>query len=220
MNILKGKRKRGIAPLFFALIMLFFVSGCKKDFQPEACFTTSNSQYTIYDNIEFDNCTSEGSTYKWDFDDGTTSSGINPVHNYDQPGEYRVSLKASSQNDEFQDFAYKVIEILQPVVSLWRIDYVEQRCFVSSDSTVTTTTANGGNNFLKVKREGDFRLNIGNIDDQGDWSYNQTTLTLADTIYQVKTLNEEEMVLMREFSADNNCPNGSEKEYFLTRQTN
>lgn len=196
------------------------MAGCKKDFQPEACFTTSNNQYTIYDNIEFDNCTSEGSTYKWDFGDGTTSTQINPVHKYDQPGEYRVSMKASSKNDEFQDFAYKVLEILEPVVGLWRVDNVKHTCFINTDSAVTSTTANGSNNFLKVKREGDFRFNIGNKDDQGEWSYNQTSLDLADTTYQVKTLNEEEMVLMRELSPDDKCPNGSEKQYFLTRQTN
>jgi hypothetical protein len=218
--MLIGKRKARFIPLCFTVGALLLVAGCKKDFQPEACFTTSNNQYTIYDNIEFDNCTSEGSTYKWDFGDGSTSTQINPVHKYDQPGEYRVSMKASSKNDEFQDFAYKVLEILEPVVGLWRVDYVEHTCFISSDSSVTSTTANGGNNFLKVKREGDFRFNIGNMDDQGEWTYNQTSLDLADTTYQVETLNEEEMVLMRELPSDDQCPVGSEKQYFLTRQTN
>ncbi|PSR05297.1 MAG: hypothetical protein BRD50_01420 [Bacteroidetes bacterium SW_11_45_7] len=194
MSMLLGKRKARFIPLCFIVGTLLLVAGCKKDFQPEACFTTSNNQYTIYDNIEFDNCTSEGSTYKWDFGDGSTSTQINPVHKYDQPGEYRVSMKASSKNDEFQDFSYKVLEILEPVVGLWRVDYVEHTC--------------------------DYRFNIGNTDDQGEWSYNQTSLDLADTTYQVETLNEEEMVLMRELPSDDQCPVGSEKQYFLTRQTN
>ncbi|MFA6924174.1 MAG: T9SS type B sorting domain-containing protein [Bacteroidales bacterium] len=42
-------------------------------------------------NVGFDNY-SNGVTYKWDFGDGTTSSEINPVHNFPGSGTYTVSL--------------------------------------------------------------------------------------------------------------------------------
>jgi PKD repeat protein len=44
----------------------------------------------------FTNLTVNGSSYTWDFGDGTFSSALNPVHNYTAPGVYTVKLIANN----------------------------------------------------------------------------------------------------------------------------
>lgn len=43
--------------------------------------------------IQFNNCSSNGQTYFWDFNDGTTSNEINPSHHFTTKGAYTVTLK-------------------------------------------------------------------------------------------------------------------------------
>lgn len=42
--------------------------------------------------INFPNNSTPGKTYRWDFGDGDTSSKFNPVHTYQQPGTYHISM--------------------------------------------------------------------------------------------------------------------------------
>jgi PKD repeat protein len=46
--------------------------------------------------FEFENTTSENLSYLWDFGDGVFSSAQNPVHSYQQPGDYTVILEATN----------------------------------------------------------------------------------------------------------------------------
>ncbi len=219
MHVQNRKPPSLLASFVVAALLFIGSAGCKTDVQPDACFTTESSQYTIYDKIKFNNCTSEGYSYTWEFDDGSVSTQENPTHQYDEPGKYRVSLKASSENDEFQDYAYKVLEVLEPVVGLWQIDYVKKECRLV-DSTVTSEMANSRNNYLKIQREGNYRLNLYNEIDTGEWRYQNNALTLADTTYQVQTIDEQKMELFRTYPADSNCINGIDRTLKLTRQTN
>lgn len=49
---------------------------------------TSCSPFTASFNIQQE----PGETYLWDFGDGTTATGISPIHQYTEPGTYNVSL--------------------------------------------------------------------------------------------------------------------------------
>jgi PKD repeat protein len=63
---------------------------------PVACFTADPTEGPVPLDVTFTNCSdidTDGATYLWDFDDGTTSADMNPaVHTYDQIGCYEVSL--------------------------------------------------------------------------------------------------------------------------------
>ncbi len=78
-----------------ALLVLFFISSCKKD-SPAA---TPDPMYSVtvggFD-ATFTNETSGASTYKWDFGDGTTSTELSPVHTYPAKGKYVPTLYATS----------------------------------------------------------------------------------------------------------------------------
>ena len=64
--------------------------------------------------------------YLWKFGDGTTSTDINPIHVYQQPGIYEVCLVAETNNGCRSEYCAKV-EIINPICPIepkfeWRSD--------------------------------------------------------------------------------------------------
>lgn len=57
-----------------------------------ANFVANTTQACAPDSIYFFNISAASTSCKWDFGDGTTSTQCNPVHFYDLPGVYTVSL--------------------------------------------------------------------------------------------------------------------------------
>ena len=59
-------------------------------------FTASNTDICVLPaTINFNNTTSNGSAYVWDFGDNSASTSTNPVHTYTANGVYTVKLKAT-----------------------------------------------------------------------------------------------------------------------------
>ncbi len=52
------------------------------------------------------------SEYEWDFGDGTTGTGVNPVHQYSESGTYTVKLRVKDNNGVWSPWAENTIEIL------------------------------------------------------------------------------------------------------------
>jgi PKD repeat protein len=75
---------------------LILLGSCTKT--PNACVNLNSNEYNVGDTIHFENCTMDGSEYLWDFEDGHTSTEINPKHAYDSAGVYSVLLTAISKN--------------------------------------------------------------------------------------------------------------------------
>ncbi len=60
-----------------------------------ASFTADDVEYCNYPfSMAFINTSVNGLSYLWDFGDGNTSTELNPVHEYTEPGNYTVTLKA------------------------------------------------------------------------------------------------------------------------------
>jgi len=60
--------------------------------------------------VSFTNESTNGTSYLWSFDDGTTSTEINPTHTYANPGTYIVTLYAI--NDILKDSLKQTFEII------------------------------------------------------------------------------------------------------------
>ena len=92
----------------------------------EAIVATPQSLVCLPDPVVFDNNSSNGNAFYWNFGDGTTSNLVNPTHVYPGPGDYNVLLVVSDSNGCFTpdsvefvvqigDFQGGVIQPTQPV---------------------------------------------------------------------------------------------------------
>jgi len=63
-----------------------------------AVFTVNKDTACTGENVYFINGSGEADIYSWDFGDGQNASDADPVHSYQAPGEYIVSLEAALQN--------------------------------------------------------------------------------------------------------------------------
>lgn len=61
---------------------------------PTASFSIDKAFAEVGDQIIFTNSSVDGSTFEWDFGDGSTSTDENPTHNYSAKGTYTVTLTA------------------------------------------------------------------------------------------------------------------------------
>ena len=67
---------------------------------PVASFTVLPAiPATVYipGSVVFANTSTNANTYLWNFGDGTTSTDVNPVHNYTKKGEYTITLTATNE---------------------------------------------------------------------------------------------------------------------------
>ena len=73
----------------FGMVALFatvLFASCKKEetANPVASFTiTSNDTLYVSDTFTFNNTSTGADSYIWNFDDGTTSTAVNPTKTYD-----------------------------------------------------------------------------------------------------------------------------------------
>lgn len=85
-------------PLAF-IASLALMAGCAKD--PTACFTMTSASIDdeimplAGEDIAFENCSEEATSYEWDFGDDETSSKENPTHAFPEAGTYTVTLTAT-----------------------------------------------------------------------------------------------------------------------------
>jgi gliding motility-associated-like protein len=68
---------------------------------PEAAFTATPGENIPVElhlaNFSFTNGSQKANGYQWDFGDSTTSTTANPAHQYQEPGNYIVTLKAINE---------------------------------------------------------------------------------------------------------------------------
>jgi PKD repeat protein len=83
-------------------LLILSLSSCKV--KPEACFTIDKPKQDLHakTDIKFTSCSDNAKTLRWNFGDGGTAEGVQVVHLYTLPGQYRVSLTAvnSDRSDE------------------------------------------------------------------------------------------------------------------------
>jgi gliding motility-associated-like protein len=83
---------------------------------PQASFNLPDSQNVLYPVI-FDNVSSNGVSYSWDFDDQHYSFFENPDHQYTQPGIYTICMTAT--NDNCIDTACRELKVYENPQAIW-----------------------------------------------------------------------------------------------------
>lgn len=97
-------------------LMLLFVYSCEtreETKQPKADFSfTPTTDIAPGDEVTFNNLSTDAETYAWDFDDGATSVAQHPKHEFEEAGEYDVTLVVSNKNLKDQ-ISKKVVVVSQ-----------------------------------------------------------------------------------------------------------
>jgi PKD repeat protein len=87
-----------LIPFAFIAVLAFMVN-CGKE--PTACFTMTSESIDneddpmVGEDIDFENCSAEATSYEWDFGDDETSTKTAPTHAYAAPGDYTITLTAT-----------------------------------------------------------------------------------------------------------------------------
>ena len=131
--------------------------------------------------IEFDNLTVGGTTYIWDFGDGSTTLSESPAHNYDIEGEYEITLTSYLDNGCYLDTGsitktLNVVELGSPT---------DTGCY----SEVATSISSIGINQVKVHS-----LNYeSGLDDEdyNDYTCESNTIMHIDSIYDITVYTSE-----------------------------
>jgi PKD repeat protein len=79
----------------------------------QACFIPSLEQGNAPLEVEFDPRCSQGAVakYLWDFGDGTTSRTRKPIHSFDKPGSYQVTLEVTDNQNVISKFSKSILVI-------------------------------------------------------------------------------------------------------------
>ena len=96
-RILKSDKRQVI---WLLLCLFFMFQSCNDDDEafPRADFTFISTHGT--GEVNFTNLSENAVNYTWDFGDNTISTLVNPVHFYEEGGQYQVELRAyNSAND-------------------------------------------------------------------------------------------------------------------------
>ena len=108
--------------LLLAIIPLVFTA-C--DIRPDAFFYVDNNVVYTGEEVWFTNETYNAVEYEWDFDDGTYSSAVNPIHTFNASGEYEVILTAFNRKGTTDQYS-EIITVIAPtqlLVQVRDIDY-------------------------------------------------------------------------------------------------
>ena len=106
------------------LVLLTVIISCSEEDPllplPNIDFNTDPEIIEVGKDVVFENMTTNASSYKWDFGDGRTSTEINPTIQYDEAGQYTVTLIAYT-DDEQSDSLSVDIDVYERVMKALQI---------------------------------------------------------------------------------------------------
>jgi gliding motility-associated-like protein len=110
---------------------------------PQVDFTHTSGFACDQDTVYFLNTSLNSTSYVWDFNDGDSTTIVNPTHVYAAQGSYTVMLAA--YNNYCADTTYKTVTIAHPLVAQFTTsaDTICEGGTIVFTNTSTATTING-----------------------------------------------------------------------------
>lgn len=127
--------------LFFSLVF-WALCVCIVQAQPVASFTPSIISGCSPLSVQFTNQSTNAVTYQWNFGNGNTSTLTNPSANYNLPGTYQVTLRAS--NGSQIDSTTRIITVFQNPTANFSIPFAngcvsDTICFINTSQNGSGT---------------------------------------------------------------------------------
>ncbi|MEN9700105.1 MAG: hypothetical protein RLZZ301_1303 [Bacteroidota bacterium] len=163
----------------------------KFDFQliPTAQFTSSNLVGCADLSVTFQNTSTQGDAYLWDFGNGdTTSTVFNPTVTYQTPGTYEVSLQVTDSVCLITDTALIQLQVLSPV----QLNLTDTISLCSNSPYVLTAFTNGTASQFIWSVQANLSSPLNNLSDssivvnQAQWYYCQASngyCSVLDSVY-------------------------------------
>ncbi len=130
---------------------VLMLAGCEES--PTAGFFASEVVVRTGEEVYFTNNSCCACRYEWDFGDGTRSETVHPVHSWDVPGIYTVTLTAWSRHGH-ADRALMDITVLQPTTLHVEVKEIESDTLLAGARVTLYATLDDWNNERHPVAEG------------------------------------------------------------------
>ena len=152
-----------MARIFCSLtVVIFALSGCKKDIGPDPIAGFSVNPYNldsdmssirvgVYDDFLLVNGSENAESYVWDFGDGTTSSEKNASVRYTTAGTYTLRLTATS-SDGRKTVVSKVVKVVSPIAKQVLVTSLNPESALGFTSTSRYPTGDKLNVWVEILR--------------------------------------------------------------------
>ena len=148
-----------VIQILWLLCLFFMFQGCNDDDEtfPKANFTFESVDGT--GRVDFTNLSKNAVNYTWDFRDNTISTSVDPIHYYEEAGEYEVELKAYNSANDFDAITLTVnvdeIDVVLPTTVDFYLTTANQSSLVelTTDGISVVTGNSNGNSTITVSDE-------------------------------------------------------------------
>lgn len=148
-----------VIQILWLLCLFFIFQGCNDDDEtfPKANFTFESVDGT--GRVDFTNLSKNAVNYTWDFRDNTISTSVDPIHYYEEAGEYEVELKAYNSANDFDAITLTVnvdeIDVVLPTTVDFYLTTANQSSLLelTTDGISVVTGNSNGNSTITVSDE-------------------------------------------------------------------
>lgn len=105
------------------LTAILFTSCYHEDpvYSPQANFSVDYTNVLPGEVVNFYNNSVDADSYQWDFGDGFVTNEANPIHTYENEGNYTVRLAAYSHNEV--DYRTMTIEVIETTLEITVVEW-------------------------------------------------------------------------------------------------
>jgi PKD repeat protein len=136
--------------LLIIITLALITNACEFSNYPTARFDVSKTFVSTGADVYFYNNSTHADEYEWDFGDGSISNEIEPTHQYQYPGIYKVKLSAYYK-DQVDNY-YMTIEVADPDLNIQVREYTGNYVVAGVEVILYPTLDDWDNQTHAIKR--------------------------------------------------------------------